>query len=135
MDKPEGFERLKRALSEIDERLISDMSEDQEEIENNIPGNSNQKLYQPEVMTTIHQAYDSEPVELALTDAIGCASAEFIIPYPPGIPLLVPGEKIDSHIVDTIKSYRQKGLTINGLTENGNIQVCEEVEVKSGRTK
>lgn len=47
-------------------------------------------------------------------DAIGCLSAGNIIPYPPGIPLLIRGEIITSHHIEAIQQYQKLGCPIQG---------------------
>jgi arginine/lysine/ornithine decarboxylase len=115
MDKPEGFDRLAQALGEIDKQLVAQASVDARRILT--------KQHQPETITPIHRAYDGEIKELPFEDAVGCIAAEFVIPYPPGMPLLVPGEKIDSHIIDLIKNYQNHELTLTGLSEMGTLLV------------
>ena len=41
------------------------------------------------------QAWTAEHQQVALKDAEGCIAAELLCPYPPGIPLLIPGERLD----------------------------------------
>ncbi len=59
---------------------------------------------------------DGEAVPLR--DAAGRVSTRMIVPYPPGIPLLVPGQTITSEIVDALQSYRDYHVEIHGLSEN-----------------
>ena len=52
----------------------------------------------PLVTTTAQsptQAWTAEHHQVALKDAEGCIAAELLCPYPPGIPLLIPGERLD----------------------------------------
>ena len=52
----------------------------------------------PLVTTTAqspNQAWTAERHQVALEDAEGCIAAELLCPYPPGIPLLIPGERLD----------------------------------------
>jgi arginine/lysine/ornithine decarboxylase len=58
-------------------------------------------------------------LELPPNEAIGYAAAEFIVPYPPGIPLLVPGERIDRATVESLERQQRNGVDIHGL--NGNL--------------
>ena len=41
------------------------------------------------------QAWTAKHQQVALKDAEGCIAAELLCPYPPGIPLLIPGERLD----------------------------------------
>ncbi len=52
----------------------------------------------PLVTTTDHspsQAWHAERLRVSLDEAGGCLAAELLCPYPPGIPLLIPGERLD----------------------------------------
>ena len=61
-----------------------------------------------------------EAVELPAEDKIleqclGRISAEYVYLYPPGIPCLVPGEKIDQEIIRSIQEYQKAGFSVHGL--------------------
>ena len=55
--------------------------------------------------------------EVNLEDSIGKISKDFIIPYPPGIPILLPGEEITSEIIEIIKEYKENVMSIVGVSE------------------
>ncbi|MDO4176176.1 MAG: aminotransferase class I/II-fold pyridoxal phosphate-dependent enzyme [Bacillota bacterium] len=61
--------------------------------------------------------------KVKLEDAAGCICAASIIPYPPGIPFICPGEKISREAIDYIKALRERGEKVIGLNENGYIMV------------
>ena len=42
-------------------------------------------------------------------------AAEFVNLYPPGIPIVVPGERIDNRIIRMIKAYLDNGYTVQGV--------------------
>jgi lysine decarboxylase len=44
--------------------------------------------------------------------ALGRVSAELIAPYPPGIPVLAPGEVVTSGVVTSLRAARDAGLRI-----------------------
>lgn len=60
-----------------------------------------------------------------LNDAVGYYSAEAIIPYPPGIPLINVGEKITTELIDEIKELLELGVYIQGdhHIKTGNITI------------
>ena len=118
MDKPAGFARLAEALIEID----NDLHFGKEEKMNH----HFLKPYQPEIITTIKKAYENEIVEVPLMMAAGYISAEFIALYPPGRPLLVPGEKVDHDVIDMIVKHQKNGHKVIGLTESNHIIVNKE---------
>ena len=63
----------------------------------------------------LREAYYRPGEEVALEEALGRISKSFIIPYPPGIPLLVPGEEITREACEYIGCLREKNIEILGL--------------------
>ena len=57
---------------------------------------------QPDVVLTPREAYFAHRRRIPLRDAIGEVSTEQFCPYPPGVPLLAPGERVTSEVVDAI---------------------------------
>ena len=47
----------------------------------------------------------------------GCISKEFVYLYPPGIPILVPGERISEEAVFRILEYQAEGLSVQGTSD------------------
>lgn len=68
----------------------------------------------PAAVFTIADALDRPVREILLADSAGCISAEFIYLYPPGIPLVVPGERIPEGLPQRLAIYRQMGLQVQG---------------------
>lgn len=70
-------------------------------------------------------------ISLELENSEGYKSAEWIIPYPPGIPVLFPGEMITSEIIEQLKHWRYTGAQIQGAQdpELKFIQVQAQVQV------
>jgi arginine/lysine/ornithine decarboxylase len=58
-----------------------------------------------------------------LTKAEGSICARSIIPYPPGIPLICPGEKIEADVIAYIKTLRDCGYKIIGINEQEEILI------------
>jgi arginine/lysine/ornithine decarboxylase len=50
--------------------------------------------------------------DVPATDAIGEIAAEQITPYPPGIPAIVPGERITAAVVDYLRSGVTAGMVL-----------------------
>lgn len=57
----------------------------------------------PEVVLSPRDAYFAHRVRMPLADAIGKVSTEQFCPYPPGVPLLAPGERVTREVVDAIR--------------------------------
>ena len=73
------------------------------------------KLPEPKTSMPIYQAYYNEREEVSLKDSIGRISASSLIPYPPGIPLILPGELITLELYDYIKVLMENNIEIVGL--------------------
>ena len=59
------------------------------------------------------------PAELVpAAEAVGRVAAEQLTPYPPGIPALVPGERISAGIVDYLRSGKAAGMTVPDATDS-----------------
>ena len=63
---------------------------------------------------TIADAMDGELHDVKLKDSAGCISGEFIYIYPPGIPIVAPGEWISRRALDIILEYMDKKLPVQG---------------------
>lgn len=108
-DTKEGFERLLQALLEIDATL--ERSLECESVVNiyHIP-----KLEQ--VMTS-YEAFQCRYEKTPITKANGKVSAEYVYLYPPGIPIVVPGEKITQELINGLEECEKAGLSIKGLKD------------------
>lgn len=76
----------------------------------------------PEKQCEIWQALESEKVDCPIENAIGQTAAEYVWAYPPGIPLLVPGERISNGFICQIHTLLEKGTKVysdaDGLPKN-----------------
>ena len=54
---------------------------------------------------------------VSLEKAIGCISAEIICPYPPGIPIIMPGEAIAPEAIDYLQQVLALGDMITGCSD------------------
>ncbi|MFE5324495.1 aminotransferase class I/II-fold pyridoxal phosphate-dependent enzyme [Paenibacillus sp. NPDC056579] len=55
--------------------------------------------------------------QVPLSDTVGLLSAEMVVPYPPGIPVLSPGEVITSDVVRYLQQLVRMGARIHGLID------------------
>lgn len=69
---------------------------------------------------------------VALEKAIGCICGETIAFYPPGIPVLCPGEEITEALVEYIRFYQAKGMRLSGAVDSELkiIRVCQEAGIQ-----
>ena len=67
----------------------------------------------PESILTPREAFFAADVDIPLSQAAGRVAAEPITPYPPGIPLVMPGERLDPEVVSLLRSLRANGNPIS----------------------
>ena len=70
-----------------------------------------------EVVMTPREAFFADTESIPLENAAGETAADSVIPYPPGIPLLNPGERITEEILQRILQYRNSGLPVHGMAD------------------
>jgi len=68
----------------------------------------------PDVVYTPRKAFYSNKKIMPLRDSKGKVSGEFVMAYPPGIPVLAPGERITEEIIDYIAYAKEKGSLLMG---------------------
>ncbi len=104
MNEEEDYDRLIAAIEDLAKKS------EHEEIEY-----VNTKMPEPKIVISPAEAYFGKKDQVQLKDAIGRISAAPIIPYPPGIPLVAPGEEITKEIYEHILFLMDNGLEIVGL--------------------
>jgi arginine decarboxylase len=77
-------------------------------------------LPNPFIMTP-RDAFYSDTELVSIDQAIGRVSAEIVTVYPPGIPLLVPGEEVSRAAIDYLWNMAGLGAIIDGLNENNSL--------------
>ena len=66
-------------------------------------------------MASPQEAFCAEKLSLPLAETRGRVCSEFVVMcYPPGIPLLAPGERITAEILEHIRYAKEKGCSITG---------------------
>lgn len=141
-DEKEGFSRLQSALKKIDEELINKNSF----IESNrslalrlvdkIAGKYIRRFFSSEVVGDEYinlgaNEEDAPTIELSIKEALlnedteeipvelaeGKVSADYIVPYPPCVPIAVPGEVLSEDMIDKILKAINDGLSVNGVRD------------------
>lgn len=81
----------------------------------------------PEQIQIPREAFNSVKTSVPLKDSINMISGEFLLAYPPGIPVLCPGEKITGEIIDYIQQLKDAGLYVQG-TEDPKVENIKVVK-------
>lgn len=118
-DTEEGFRRLGDALEEID-RSAGERPAGAAGFTGALPKNET-------VLTNARmeeQSGEKESVrKLPLEECAGHVSTEYAYLYPPGIPVIVPGERISRESVEMLLTSRSQGFSLEGMEEEGSIRV------------
>ncbi|BCN31381.1 aminotransferase class I/II-fold pyridoxal phosphate-dependent enzyme [Anaeromicropila herbilytica] len=112
------------------ERLIGSLSEIKRLYSKDKAGMFDHEYINPEVVLTPQKAFYSEQKSLLLEDSVDQICGEFVMCYPPGIPILAPGERITEDIINYIKYAKDKGCFLTGTQDMNveHINVVVEVE-------
>lgn len=116
-DSGEGFERLCQAIEEINQEEAQKKKEKRETEEPKAGRTAYTSLSQ---FMSITEAMESESEIRKLEESVGRISAEFGYLYPPGIPLIVPGEQITGQFIRNMRIYMEEGLYLQGLEDYTN---------------
>lgn len=125
MDAEEGVERLLDALEEIDRELYDDNKESRKTER----GERKEDLYseRPAVSgLNIYEALQREKEWIWPEEAAGRISGGFLYFYPPGIPVLVPGEIIGGTFAKKIERIRKREEYLTGISREGKICVLKK---------
>lgn len=132
-DTKEGMERLTEALTDIDRALpetvntcLERNTKDKTSDIPCLPGPD--VVYISSDMENILAGVDGKDgagraVSLPWGDGIGRVSAEYAYLYPPGCPLIVPGERVSQETADVLQWYYERGYSIEGLRREQYIEV------------
>ena len=105
-DTKEGINRLISAICRIDETLsVTEKTE--------LAGFSSYSI--PKRLLSLAEAWDAEKELVSLAEAGGRISGDFVNLYPPGIPLIAPGEEISPSLIEDISRYLQNDLNVQGV--------------------
>lgn len=107
-DRRQEVERLVSALAEVKRRYKKDRA-----------GMLSQEYIDPKVVATPQEAFYAPKESLPLEQTAGRICSEFVMCYPPGIPILAPGEEITEDILDYIVYAKEKGCSMTGPEDPG----------------
>jgi arginine/lysine/ornithine decarboxylase len=96
------------------ERLVSALAEIRRRYRRPKTGMLTQEYIAPTVVKTPQEAFYAEKDSLPLRETAGRICTEFVMCYPPGIPILAPGELVTKEILETVEYARDRGCTMTG---------------------
>lgn len=105
-DREKDIERLISALAEIRRRYKRDKT-----------GMLETEYINPSVRETPQRAFYADKEQIPIERSAGRVCSEFVMCYPPGIPILAPGELITEQIIDYIAYAKEKGCTLLGTED------------------
>ncbi len=105
-DREKDIERLISALAEIRRRYKRDKT-----------GMLETEYISPSVRETPQRAFYADKEQIPIERSEGRVCSEFVMCYPPGIPILAPGELITKQIIDYIAYAKEKGCTLLGTED------------------
>ena len=110
------------------ERLVSALAEIRRIYKKDKAGMLQYEYINPEVAVAPQEAFYADKEALALEKSGGRICSEFVMAYPPGIPILAPGERITEEILDAIEYLKDKGCFLTGPEdmEIKNLNVLKE---------
>ncbi len=128
-DKEKAYNNLYYALCDIDSKLFIKESD-----ECSGYGNS---FHVPCAVIRPDIALDMDKEQIPLCNALDQVASEYVYAYPPGIPVLVPGERIDRQTINSIHKMVYGGLNVEGIIINDErevyIDVIKEKEITYGK--
>lgn len=127
-DTDEGFYRLLKALTELDRNETFFALDNKANFDYTLMdrrwGTLPERKYIPYEAVRLADIYGKYKV--SLEESRGLTSADYVYFYPPGIPLLVPGEVIEENVIRHIKAARLAGIEVYGGIDGNGIFVCAD---------
>jgi arginine decarboxylase len=111
-----GIDEVPREL----ERFIHDLASIVERMER--PGEIEEVTlasgtFENEVVVAPREAFLGESEVIPVDESTGRVSAEAIAGYPPGIPVLLPGERITDDVIEYLRSLKAVGARLHGASD------------------
>lgn len=96
------------------ERLVSALADIKRVYGKEKNGLMSQEYINPKVIMTPQDSFYANKELIPIQETVGRICSEFVMCYPPGIPILAPGEEITQEILDYIVYAKEKGCSITG---------------------
>ncbi len=109
------------------ERLISALAEIKRLHERSPAGLFDHEYIDPVIAMAPQDAFYTTKRRVPMKDSVGHIAGEFVMSYPPGIPIVAPGERITPDILEHILFAKDRGCFMTG-TEDMNLDYIQVVE-------
>jgi len=71
----------------------------------------------PQMEILPYEAFDMKKFYIELKGSLGRICGKAVIPYPPGVPIIMPGEIIDMETLEVIEYYLKNNISLNGMED------------------
>lgn len=112
------------------ERLISALSEIKRLHEREKAGMFDHEYINPKIVMGPKKAFFNKKFSVPIEESNGMICSEFVMCYPPGIPILAPGEMITTEIIHYIQYAKEKGCLVTG-TQDMKVENINVVDTNS----
>ena len=99
------------------ERLISALEEIKRQREKSPIGLFDHEYIDPEIVTAPQEAFYAKKRRVPMSKSTGYVAGEFVMSYPPGIPIVAPGERITPDVLEHILFAKEKGCFMTGTED------------------
>jgi len=99
------------------ERLISALEEIKRQREKSPIGLFDHEYIDPVIVMPPQEAFYAKKRRVAMKDSTGLVAGEFVMSYPPGIPIVAPGERITPDVLAHILFAKEKGCFMTGTED------------------
>ncbi|WP_107763576.1 aminotransferase class I/II-fold pyridoxal phosphate-dependent enzyme [Coprothermobacter proteolyticus] len=109
-DDYDNADKLIKAMSNLSERFFGKLPPLETAAVHTFP-------VLPEVVLTPREAFFAEKKVVPFREAVGAISAESVVLYPPGIPVIAPGERITEESFDYVMKRKEEGAEVQGTAD------------------
>jgi len=122
----DALKALTKAIKDLNKQIIA--GELQAETLRPSPDLPQEFLFDEAVKTEVPlwKGLYSHKEKCSLAEANDRLAGDFIIPYPPGIPVLLPGSRIDKEMIASLNHLMDHGISIVGINQNRELLLLEE---------
>lgn len=128
-DTDTGIEHLAEALCEIDAKFSKIRGEkraDDPDNREDDPKLQWREMPRAIVRMSLYESMNGKSLKVLPENSVGEIAADYIMAYPPGIPLVVPGEEITAVHINMIREAQKKGLKLYGIEDGFILVYCAE---------